>query len=216
MAEASGTALGVFGGSFDPVHNGHLRLAEEARQTLDLAYVRWVPSGQPGHRDAAIAPSQQRLAMLRLALADNERFVLDDGEFRITEPTFTVNSLARIRREVGDALPLVLLIGADQFLALDTWREWTRLFDLAHIAVAERPGHPVDPARLPVAVAGELTRRGRDHIGSDPSGGIVRFPLTALAISSSGIRAETAAGRSARYLLPETVFDYIQAQGLYR
>jgi nicotinate-nucleotide adenylyltransferase len=220
--------VGIFGGSFDPVHNGHLRLAEEAADALGLTQVRWVPSGKPGHRDAAIASAQDRLALLRLALADNERFVLDDGEFRIAEATYTVNTLLRIRGEVGDKRPLVLLIGADQFLVLPTWREWTRLFDLAHIGVAERPGHVIDPARLPPDLAAELTRRGLKYhgrngagaagpnaVGTEPARRILRFPLTALDISSTAIRAAIAAGRSARYLLPETVFDYIQAGGLY-
>lgn len=154
--------------------------------------------------------------MLRAALANHAGFVLDDGEFRIGEPTFTVNTLQRIRREVGDETPLVLIIGADQFLALETWRAWLQLFELAHIGVAERPGHGMDAARLSAALAAQLTARQASHIGHKPSGSVVRFAMTALDISSTLIRERIAAGRSPRYLLPEAVLGYIKSRHLYQ
>jgi len=176
--------------------------------------VRWVPTGKPGHRGDAVADQAERLAMLRLALADHPGFVLDDGEFRIDGPTYTVNTLARVRRETGDT-PLVLLIGADQFLALETWKDWTHLFDLAHVAVAERPGHAIDAARLTPALAKEWAARQTTALPGRPAGAIVRFSMTALDISSTAIRAHLAAGRSARYLLPEAVWEYVVSQKLY-
>jgi nicotinate-nucleotide adenylyltransferase len=192
-----------------------LRLAEEALEALGLALVRWVPTGQPGHRGQAVASAADRLAMLRAALAGHPGFGLDDGEFHIDGPTYTVNTLARLRGELGGRRPLAFLIGADQFLALETWKDWPHLFDLAHIAVAERPGHAVDPGRLPPALAKELARRAAPRLPGQPAGAIVRFAMTALDISSTAVRGLAASGRSARYLVPETVWNYIQSHRLY-
>ena len=181
---------------------------------LGLSYVRWVPTGKPGHRGDAVAGQTDRLAMLRLALANHAGFVLDDGEFRIDGPTYTVNTLARIRREGSDG-PLVLLIGADQFLALETWKDWTHLFNLAHIGVAERPGHVIDVARLAPALAKEWAARRSNSLPARPAGAIVRFSMTALDISSTAIRGHITAGRSARYLLPDAVWEYMISNKLY-
>ena len=136
---------------------------------MPLASIRWIPSGQPGHRGAPAAGVEHRLAMLRLAIADEPRFVLDDADARSPVPTFTVNTLARLRAELGAGVPLVLIIGADQLLALDTWREWKRLFELAHVAVAERPRFECAPAALaggarpPNMPAVQRERRARAH-----------------------------------------------------
>ena len=198
------------------MHSAHLRLAEEAREHLGLQYVRWVPSGQPGHRGAPIASAADRLSMLRAALANHAEFVGDDGEFRSKEPTYTVNTLARIRRETGAETPLVLIIGGDQFLGLETWKDWRHLFDLAHIAVAERPGHAIDTARLTSQLAAEYASRAAGSVSAQPAGTIIRFPMAALDISSTAVRQLIASGRSPRYLLPEYVLEYIHARHLYR
>ena len=115
-------AIGLLGGTFDPVHFAHLRLALEALEQLPLGSIRWIPSGQPGHRGAPAAGVEHRLAMLRLAIQGEPRFALDPADAQSAAPTFTVNTLARLRAELGAAVPLVLIIGADQLLALDTWR----------------------------------------------------------------------------------------------
>ena len=198
------------------MHNAHLRLAEEAREYLALQQVRWVPSGQPGHRGAPVANSTDRLTMLRAALVNHADFVLDDGEFRSTEPTYTVNTLARIRRDTGAETPLVLIIGGDQFLGLETWKDWRRLFDLAHIAVAERPGHVIDTARLTSQLAAEYASRAAKSVGAQPAGTIIRFPMAALDVSSTAIRHLLPSGSSPRYLLPDPVLEYIRTRHLYR
>ena len=210
-------AIGLLGGTFDPVHFAHLRLAVEALEQLPLASVRWIPSGQPGHRGAPAAAAAHRLAMLRLAIADEPRFALDDRDARSAAPTFTANTLARLRAELGAGVPLVLIIGADQLLALDTWREWRRLFELAHIAVAERPRFEIRPGALAGELAAEYSRRSVTpaEFTTAPAGGIATFRMTPLDISASAIRAGVAAGRSPRYLLPGTVLDYIASQQLY-
>ncbi len=208
--------MGVFGGTFDPVHNAHLCLADSARTCLALDLIRWVPTGLPGHRDVPVASPDQRLAMLRLALAGNPDTVIDTTELTSGLPTFTVNTLTRLRAELGVRLPLALIIGSDQFVALHTWREWERLFELAHVAVAERPGHAIDTARLAPALGQQWKTRRADHLGSLPCGHIVPFPMPAMDISSTAIREALAAKRDARHLLPDEVLAYIESQHLYR
>ena len=213
----SAEPIGLLGGTFDPVHFAHLRLAVEALEELPLASVRWIPSGQPGHRGAPAAGVEHRLAMLGLALAGEPRFALDDADARSAVSTFTVNTLARLRAELGAGVPLVLIIGADQLLALDTWREWKRLFELAHIAVAERPRFTIRPGALAGELAAEYSRRSvaPAAFATAPAGGLATFRMTPLDISASAIRAGVAAGRSPRYLLPDTVLDYIASHRVY-
>lgn len=210
-------AIGLLGGTFDPVHFAHLRLAEEALEQLPLGSVRWIPSGQPGHRGAPAAGVEHRLAMLRLAIAAESRFTLDDADARSTASTFTVNTLTRLRAVLGSEIPLVLIIGADQLLALDTWREWKRLFGLAHIAVAERPRFEVRPGAFTGDLGLEYARRSAAPAGlaTAPAGAIAAFRMTPLDISARAIRGDIAAGRSPRYLLPDAVLDYIGSHRLY-
>jgi nicotinate-nucleotide adenylyltransferase len=205
------------GGTFDPVHHGHLRLAEEAAETLELAQVRWIPSGSPGHRGAPRTEGRHRLAMVRLAVRDNPRFVVDDAEALGDEPRFTIDTLRRLRAELGAALPLVVIIGADQLQRLDTWRAWRELPELAHFAVAERPGYAAAPESLPAVVAAEWRRRAAPHaaLRAAPAGRMTAFASTPLAISASDIRRRLGAGASVRYLLPSEVLAYIRTHGLY-
>jgi nicotinate-nucleotide adenylyltransferase len=210
-------AIGLLGGTFDPVHFAHLRLAVEAAEQLSLASVRWIPSGQPSHRAAPAAGVAHRLAMLRLAIAGEPRFALDEADARSAAPTYTVETLVRLRAELGVEVPLVLIIGTDQLLALDTWREWKRLFELAHIAVAERPRFEIRSGTLTGELAAEFARRSTEPaaLARTPAGGITSFRMPPLDISASAIRAAMAAGRSPRYLLPDAVLAYIATHHLY-
>lgn len=219
-----GAPLGLFGGTFDPVHLGHLRLAEEAADSLGLASVRWIPAGQPAHRaHTAKAPqvtAAQRLAMVRLAIAGNPRFALDAAEVDAAAPSYTVPTLERLRADpaLGGARPLVLLLGADAFAGLPDWHRWEALFDLAHIAVAHRPGFPIDAASLPPALAAAYRARRAETpaaLGETPAGRVVTFAMTQLDVSATQIRSLLANGRSPRYLLPDAVIAYIQKQLLY-
>lgn len=213
--------VGVFGGTFDPVHVGHLRLAEEAAEALGLAAVRWIPAGQPRHRASPRVAAAHRLRMVELAIAGNPRFCLDAAEAESGEASYTVPTLARLRAELGAAQPLVLLLGADAYAGLPGWHRWPELFALAHVAVAHRPGFAVDAAALPAALQAE--HRARHVPGDDPAalaaapaGRILSFPMTPLAVSATQVRALLASGRSARYLLPPAVIDYIDLHHLYR
>jgi nicotinate-nucleotide adenylyltransferase len=212
--------VGILGGTFDPIHFGHLRLAEEVAQTLKLAKVRLVPSGTPPHRAAPHAAAAHRMAMVKLAAAGNPLFVVDEREAGRSGPAYTFDTLTEIRAELDAAAPLVLLVGADAFLDLAAWHRWHELFGLAHIAVAHRPGFPVERWR-----EGMLHPLAREYdarlmhqplaVHLAPAGGIVVIPFTALDISATAIRALVGAGGSPRYLLPDPVLDYIRTNNLY-
>lgn len=209
--------LGLFGGTFDPIHLGHLRLAETAREALGLERVRLIPAGQPPHRATPGASGNHRLAMARLATADNPAFEVDAAEVTAAQASFTILTLERLRAELGPERPLVLLLGVDAFLGLPTWRRWTELLDFAHLAVANRPGYSLDAAQMPAALADLVARRKASPaaLGAAPAGAIVPFEMTPLAISATDIRARAAAGLSLRYLLPPPVVDYISRHQLY-
>lgn len=210
--------LGLIGGTFDPVHHAHLRLAEEAAEHLGLARVRWIPSGNPGHRAAPGTPGRHRLEMVRRAIRGNPRFEVDDAEAESAAPCFTIDTLRRVRAQLGPEAPLVFIIGADQLHVFNTWRAWRELFTLAHFAVGERPGFAVARAALPAEVGAAYEARAGSPaaLGTAPAGRIVAFPMTLLGISASELRRRLASGRSVRYLLPPEVLEYIRANGLYR
>ena len=221
MPERPGAGpLGIFGGTFDPIHFGHLRLAEEAADHLGLSAIRWIPAGQPALRGAPQATGSDRLAMVSLATAANPRFEVDSDEVEAARPSYTVPTLERLRRtdQCGPQRPLVLLVGADAFAGLPGWHRWQSLFDLAHLAIAYRPGFPIDVARLPTALARYYRERVCESpatLANSPSGCVVTFAMTQLAISATQIRGLLASGHSARYLLPEEVIAYIRKKGLY-
>jgi nicotinate-nucleotide adenylyltransferase len=211
--------LGLFGGTFDPVHFGHLRLAEEAISYLALGGVRWIPAGQPPHRGTPQVTAQQRLEMVLRATGNNARFSVDACEVEAATPSYTVNTLERLRHELGPAQSLVLLVGADAFAGLASWHRWRDIFSLAHIAVSHRPGFPVEASGLPHELATEFNDRRLPEVGGlkrAPAGGIATFAMTQLAISATQIRELLANGLSARYLLPDTVLDYIDLHQLYK
>ena len=221
MSDASGRLpLGIFGGTFDPVHNGHLRLAEEAADAFQLEAVRWIPAGQPALRDRPQASAAQRLEMVRLAIAGNPRFELDAAEVEAAQPSYTVPTLERLRQPefCGAQRPLVLLVGADAFAGMAGWHRWERLFELAHIAVAHRPGFPVLADSLPSALASQFRLRtcaDPAALAQEPSGLIASFAMTQLDISATRIRSLLSKGHSARYLLPETLLNYTRQHHLY-
>ena len=212
--------LGIFGGTFDPVHFGHLRLAEEAADSLDLAGIRWIPAGQPALREVPRVTAGQRLEMVRLATAGNPRFSVDAAEVEAARPSYSVPTLERLRQAdaCGRQRPLVLLLGADAFNGLPQWHRWQALFDLAHLAVAHRPGFAIDAGQLPTPLAPCYRDRfcaSPALLAESPAGRIVTFAMTQLAISATRIRALLASGGSARYLLPDAVLTYIRQHGLY-
>jgi nicotinate-nucleotide adenylyltransferase len=216
-ARGDGAPIGIMGGTFDPVHFGHLRLADEAAEILGLACVRWIPAGQPSHRNAPMASAVHRLEMVKLAIARHPSFELDDAEIRQSRPSYTVETLERLRRELGAMRPIVLLLGTDSFRNLTTWERWRDLFELAHIFVGLRPGHSLTPGGMPAELAAQWRARSGtpEEILARPAGRVVIYATTALDISASAIRAHFAQGLSPRYLLPAAVLEYIERQRIY-
>jgi nicotinate-nucleotide adenylyltransferase len=213
--------VGIFGGTFDPIHYGHLRLAEEIVEGAKLAEVRFMPSGTPPHRARPGAGAEDRVAMARLAVAGNDRFSVDDRETRRVGPGYTFDTLTQLRQELGAQRSLVLLLGADAFLEFATWHRWRALFDLAHIVVAYRPGFPIDTwqSRMPEPLAHEYGSRSMQQplsVHLAPAGGIAAVSMTGLDISATFVRHAVREGTSARYLLPDPVIDYIRSHGLYK
>jgi nicotinate-nucleotide adenylyltransferase len=212
--------VGIFGGTFDPIHYGHLRLAEEIVEGAKLAEVRFMPSGTPPHRARPGADAADRVAMARLAVAGNDRFSVDDRETRRSGPGYTFDTLTELRGEVGQQRALVLLLGADAFLEFATWHRWRTLFDLAHVVVAYRPGFPIDTwqSRMPEPLAHEYSARHMQQplaVHLAPAGGIAAVSMTGLDISATFVRNAIREGASARYLVPDPVLDYIRSHGLY-
>ncbi|MFM9913324.1 MAG: nicotinate-nucleotide adenylyltransferase [Methylophilaceae bacterium] len=213
-------AIGILGGTFDPIHNGHLRLAQELAVSLSLSQVRFIPAGIPPHREAPQASNEHRQAMVNLAIADNPLFKLDARELNKTTPCYTVETLAELRAEVGTEQPLCLLMGADAFLGLPKWHQWRELFNLAHIVVAHRPGYSEDTWRsaMDYELLLEWQQRQKaqvDEIQQQPCGVIISHTMTALDISASRIRQMLETNQSPRYLLPEAVLAYIHSHLLY-
>jgi len=213
--------IGILGGTFDPIHHGHLRLAQEALEQCGLVAVHFIPSGTPPHRDAPHAGAQQRLDMVRLALQGNPAFTLDEREIHRADPCYTVDTLTVLRAELGTQRPLCLLMGGDAFLMLHTWHKWERLFELAHIVVMQRAGgRPLGNAinEADEALRSEYHARlapAPRALRDSPAGAILVAGMPALEISASDIRRRCSEEKDIRYLLPDSVTTYIQSHHLY-
>ncbi len=214
-------ALGILGGTFDPVHLGHLELARELRAALALSAVRLVPAGLPPHREPPVASAADRFAMVELAIAGAPGLEADRREIDRPGPSYTVPTLESLRAEDASR-PLALIVGADAFLGLPSWHRWRALFELAHVVVVARPGVALDVARVP-ALAVEWERRrasGPGALTASPAGAIVVQPVTAHDVSATAIRRELARGApgiaAVRGLLPPPVLAYIERNQLYR
>jgi nicotinate-nucleotide adenylyltransferase len=208
--------LGILGGTFDPVHAAHLRIAQLALDVLRLAGVLWIPTGRPGYRDAPVARPADRVAMLRLALGGEPRFGIDERELGPGASGFTVDTLAALRAELGAQRPLVLLMGDDQFAKLDSWHRWRRLFELAHIAVFARPGWAIAPDGAIDAEYAARTERAEGSWRERCAGAVIRVDMPPLEISATTLRARIAHGEDVSAWIPPAVIDYIARQQLYR
>ena len=200
--------IGIFGGTFDPIHYGHLRTAFEMLQALRFAEVRFVPSGDPPHRGKTFAPAKLRFAMVRAAIANEERFVADDCELRRQGPSYTIDTLAQMREQHPQA-SIGLILGMDAFLGLASWHRWQEILDYAHIVVAHRPGwRAPDIGPLGELIAEHGTHR-IDDLHESSMQRIYIHAVTQLEISSTEIRELIQAGRDPRFLMPDLVRDVI-------
>ncbi|MBI5782683.1 MAG: nicotinate-nucleotide adenylyltransferase [Gammaproteobacteria bacterium] len=204
--------IGILGGTFDPIHYGHLRPAQEAQRALALEEIRVVPAANPPHRQPPVANAAQRLRMTELAVAGFPGFRVDDREVRRGGPSYTVRTLESLRVEMGPR-PLCLLLGMDAFLDIETWHQWTRLPELAHLVVMQRPGWAF-PDPLPAWATPRFSRDARELTGQ--AAGRVYFQTTAPQdISATRLRAAIGRGESVEGRLPPAVWDYIRANRLY-
>ncbi len=196
--------MGIFGGTFDPIHYAHLRTAFELQQALRLKEIRFLPAGNPPHRDQPVADAQLRLKMVELATAGQAGFLVDDREVRKEGPSYSVETLGELRHEYPDR-SLCLIVGMDAFLSLPKWHQWRELLQLAHLVVAHRPGWRA-PGMGPL---GELlVDRGTGRIGDlheQRAGCIYIHAVTQLEISSTEVRQLIAMGRDPRFLMPDSV-----------
>lgn len=212
--------LGIFGGTYNPVHWGHLRTALEIKKALAMDTMLLVPCGIPPHRDEPDIEPEIRLAMLHAAIAGYDELQVDDRELKRKGPSYTVDTLQSIREEKG-GISIGLCVGADAFIQLDTWHQWERLIELAHIIVAYRPGWPVDS--LQQQVSEDLKAMLEKHLITNskllhdkPAGYVITQKVTDIDISSSIIRQRIAHGESVEDYVPSSVIQIIKSKNLYR
>ncbi|WP_426102890.1 nicotinate-nucleotide adenylyltransferase [Massilia sp. TSP1-1-2] len=211
--------VALLGGSFDPVHNGHVALGALFANLLQSDQLRIIPAGNPWQKSALRAPAQDRVRMVELAFAQaTPAITVDRQEIERSSATYTIDTLRNVRAELGPDASLVFLMGADQLQHLDTWRDWRALFDLAHIGVAARPGYSLAEAALPEAVAEEIDQRQGSlaQLRNTPSGHALLAENLAVDISSTQVRAALQRGEQANSLISPVVLDYIQQHNLYK
>ena len=207
------TSIGILGGTFDPIHFGHLRPALDVAQQLNLDHIRLIPSARPPHREQPHATPEQRLMMLHLAVKNDEKFVVDDRELHREGASYTVDTLASLRQDFPDS-PLYLLMGTDAFLHIQTWHDWQQLITLAHIVVMQRPSETL-------AMSADLAVWYQQHLAKpddcqQTAGKIWPINVTQLEISATRIRADLIQGLSPQFLLPDAVIKLIEITALYQ
>lgn len=201
--------IGILGGTFDPIHNGHLQIATQALGRLQLQQVQFMPSALPVHRDQPQATAQQRCDMIEAVMAEHPEFILNTLEIERDGPSYMIDSLREIRR--SSAATLLLLLGSDAFNGFADWKQPREILELAHLVICLRPGVSVDPTLFPeyrIESAGQLSRQS--------AGAILPLEVDAIDCSSSAVRAALQTGAIPRQWLPPGVADYIQTHHLYR
>jgi nicotinate-nucleotide adenylyltransferase len=213
-ADQERVGVAVFGGTFDPVHFGHLRSALELLEALSLAQLRFMPAREPPHRGTPAVSAEDRARMVELAIAGEARFACDRRELHRSGPSYSYDSLSELREELGASTPLCLVMGCDALLGLPGWYRWRELSELAHLLVIARPGWTMPDT-------GELAEFVRERaakpeaLKAEPAGRIISQTLRPQDISATAIRALLQSGQSARYLLPDSVLAYITERRLY-
>jgi nicotinate-nucleotide adenylyltransferase len=207
-------SIGILGGTFDPIHYGHLRPAQEALRALDLAEIRVIPAANPPHRRPPEASAEQRLRMVELAVAGVPGFTVDDREYRRGGPSYTVLTLESLRQELGDQ-SLCLLMGLDAFEGIESWHQWQRLPELAHLIVMTRPGWDFPGGETLPPWARVRLIRDTSMLTQASAGKIYFQPVTPQDISATRIREALARGEPVEAWLPSAVLDYIRANRVY-
>lgn len=207
-------AIGILGGTFDPIHLGHLRMAVELHDALDLARVHIIPCSQPVHRKQPIASPEQRMAMVQCAVADEPALFADDREIRRQGPSYMIDTLLELKQEMPET-PLCLMLGIDAFLSFSSWYRWKEILKQAHLIIAHRPNYQIPSTGIIADLLKAPIQQEVAFIHEHSAGSILLRPITALDISASDIRKQIAMGRNPRYLLPDNVYNYINQHGTY-
>ncbi len=208
--------VALLGGTFDPIHHGHLRTALEIRDLLAVDQLNLIPCYQPVHRGEPHCSAKQRMDMVRLAVADEPGLVADDRELRRNAPSYSVDTLHECRQEWGRNASLTMIMGMDAFLSLHRWHRWEEILGLANLLVVQRPGWALTAEHPIYTWAKDFIRPDPVYLQDTPCGVILLHEQTPLDISSTHIRTLITAGRSARYLLPDPVWNYVCERQLYR
>lgn len=207
--------IGVYGGTFNPIHFGHLRTALEVKEALKLDEVRLLPSRQPPHRESPEVSAEQRLKMLQLAIEGESSFRIDTREIKREGPSYMVDTLLSIRKEMPDT-PLCLILGIDAFQGLPAWHRWRELWDLAHLIVMQRPGYSPEVGEKLSSYLKERQVSDSSQLTQARAGFIFFQEVSQLDISASRIRKMIRQGKSPRYLLPDSVYRMIRQEGWYQ
>lgn len=205
----------IYGGTFDPVHHGHLRMALEVSERFGNVPVNLVPCHVPPHRGKTGATAAQRQRLLELAIAGEPRLHIDDRELRREGASYTADTLRQLRNELSAEEPLVMVVGTDAFAGFDRWKEWQQISSLAHIVVVRRPGAALNPEGAPARLLAERGVKSAEALFGQASGLALELSPPWLDISATGIRERIGEGRSARYLAPDTVLAEILRMGVY-
>lgn len=209
--------IGLLGGTFDPIHFGHLRMAQELAESLSLDEVRFIPSANPPHKVPPLVSAEHRAVMVQLAIAGNPIFKFDDRELHRTGASYTIDTLLSLRSELVKNTSLVLFMGSDAFTKFNTWHRWQEIIQLCHIALVQRPLISIKeplPKVLDTFLHNHYTENAED-LHESSAGYVTMQPITPLDISSTAIRNSLQSGHSARYLMPDSVLDYVHSHQLY-
>lgn len=209
--------IGLLGGTFNPIHFGHLRMAQELADSLSLNVVKFIPSANPPHKPPPQVSAEHRAAMVQLAIADNPQFQFDGRELSRTGASYTIETLESLRDELGDGTSLILIMGSDVFTKFNTWHRWQEIIKLCHIALVQRPASTNKESltkELETFLHNHYTEHAED-LHESSAGLVTMQAITPLEISSTAIRQALQLKHSARYLIPEKVLDYIAAKQLY-
>ena len=220
MSNSGSPLVGIFGGTFDPIHYGHLRVAEEIVETVGLQKMYFVPAGMPRLRYSPVASSQHRVEIVRLAIQKNPDFVLDEREIYRDGVSYSIDTVREFKQEFGEEVRLCFILGADAFIKLPEWNNWKELFNLCHFIVSTRPGYTLTLIKelLSKELREECSQRwvsNTESLRKDTSGLIFIASTTMLDISATSIRAHIAVGRSVRHLVPSVTVNYISENKLY-
>ncbi len=207
-------AIGILGGTFDPIHFGHLRTALELYQSLDLTEVRLIPCFQPVHRKLPVASPEHRLAMVKHAIESETALKVDDLEIKRKGPSYTIDTLTAFRKKLPQT-PLCLIMGIDALLNFPSWHRWEDILQLAHLVVAHRPQYQLPQTGIVADLLKQRLKKNAAALHEQLAGNIYLHPVTSLDISATDIRKQIARGRSPRYLLPNNVYNYILQHGVY-